>query len=89
MRFWEKWAALSLIGIIRLYQKTLSPDHSWVAGRFSYGYCKFYPSCSEFAVRAIGRHGAMRGLWMGVGRIFRCNPWSRGGVDDIKESNQR
>ncbi|MBI4253109.1 membrane protein insertion efficiency factor YidD [Candidatus Uhrbacteria bacterium] len=68
---------------ISLYQKLLSPDHSWVKAFFPYGYCRFHPTCSFYMRDAIIRygflHGAMRGLW----RIVRCNPWNKGGIEHI------
>jgi putative membrane protein insertion efficiency factor len=44
--------------------------------------CKYYPSCSNYAITAIGRYG-VKGLAMAAGRIVRCNPWSQGGVDYV------
>lgn len=46
--------------------------------------CKFYPSCSAYAVEAIRRYGALRGGWMALRRLVRCHPWSVGGVDHVK-----
>ena len=65
------------IGLIRLYQKYISP--------LKRPCCKYYPSCSEYAVSAIGRFGAVRGSILGLWRILRCNPWSMGGVDYVPE----
>jgi uncharacterized protein len=62
---------------IRLYQLLLSP---LVGER-----CKYYPSCSEYAVQAIGRFGILRGLVLASWRLLRCNPWSRGGYDPVEE----
>lgn len=64
-------------GLIRLYQMTLSP----LLG----GACRFYPSCSQYAYEAVGRFGAVRGGWMGIKRILRCNPWFEGGYDPVPE----
>jgi putative membrane protein insertion efficiency factor len=61
--------------IIRAYQVATSN----VAPR-----CKYYPSCSNYAVTAIGRYG-VKGVAMSVARIARCNPWSHGGVDYVDE----
>ncbi|MDD4351368.1 MAG: membrane protein insertion efficiency factor YidD [Candidatus Gracilibacteria bacterium] len=71
-----------LLGLIWLYQKTLSPDHSkaW-KGVFPTGHCRYFPSCSEYARLAITKHGALKGGLKSAGRILRCNPWSKGGVD--------
>lgn len=69
---------------IRAYQKTLSPDHGWFRARFPYGYCGFYPSCSEYTYQSIEKFGLIRGIFKGVWRILRCNPWSHGGLDPVK-----
>jgi len=58
---------------IRLYQLFVSP--------LSPGRCKYHPSCSQYAVDAIRRHGVVVGSAKAVWRLLRCNPWSRGGVD--------
>ena len=44
--------------------------------------CKYYPSCSQYAMTAINRHG-LKGVVMAAGRLLRCNPWSQGGVDYV------
>lgn len=67
--------------LIRFYQVTLSPDHSWLRALFPGGFCPFTPSCSVYMHEAIEKHGAMKGSIKGLGRIFRCNPWSKKGVD--------
>ncbi|WP_226801699.1 membrane protein insertion efficiency factor YidD [Alkalilimnicola sp. S0819] len=70
-----------LIGLIRLYQWVLSP----VLGPR----CRFYPSCSEYTVEALRRHGALRGGWLGVRRIGRCHPWHPGGLDPVPQPRSR
>jgi putative membrane protein insertion efficiency factor len=62
-----------LIFIIRIYQKILSP--------YLGGNCRFYPSCSEYAVQAISKYGPLRGTAKGAWRLLRCNPFSKGGID--------
>ncbi|MFZ0042915.1 MAG: membrane protein insertion efficiency factor YidD [Solirubrobacteraceae bacterium] len=47
--------------------------------------CKYYPSCSEYAVQAIERFGILRGLVLAAWRLLRCNPWSSGGYDPVEE----
>jgi putative membrane protein insertion efficiency factor len=47
--------------------------------------CKYYPSCSEYAVQAIERFGILRGLVLAGWRLLRCNPWSHGGFDPVDE----
>jgi len=73
-----------LVKIIELYQRTLSPDTGWLKHRHPVGYCKFTPTCSEYAKRAILKHGSFKGLVLGTWRVLRCNPWSKGGVDPVK-----
>lgn len=76
-----RYASVFIIGI---YQKLLSPDHSfWGKHRFPNGYCRYYPSCSEYTKQAIAFHGVLRGIFMGAYRILRCNPFSRGGFDPV------
>jgi putative membrane protein insertion efficiency factor len=70
-----------LIFFIDLYQKTLSPDHGWMKSKHPHGYCKYYPSCSEYTRQSLKKYGAFIGLYMGFKRILKCNPWSQGGID--------
>jgi len=64
-----------LIGLIRLYQYLISP---YLGNR-----CRFEPSCSEYAVEALRRHGMWRGLWLALRRVAHCHPWHRGGFDPV------
>ena len=59
---------------VRLYQILLSP-------LVPANTCKYHPSCSEYAILAIRKHGVIRGAGMAAWRLLRCNPWSHGGVD--------
>jgi uncharacterized protein len=63
------------VGAVRVYQWTLRP--------FIGSHCRFWPSCSEYAVEALRVHGAARGTAMAAKRILRCNPWHEGGVDPV------
>lgn len=75
----------TVASLIRLYQATLSPDHSfWAKAVFGWGYCRFHPSCSEYTRRAVLRYGAAAGLLKGCWRILRCNPFSRGGIEELR-----
>jgi len=77
----QKIIQAPFLGLIRLYQKTLSPDHGWFKARHPYGCCRYYPTCSEYSYEAIKKHGVIRGILKSIWRVLRCNPWSKGGVD--------
>ena len=64
-----------LIALLRIYQYAISP---FLGRRFRY-----YPSCSEYAVEAVEKHGAIKGGWLGVKRVCRCHPWHPGGYDPV------
>ena len=64
--------AVKLIGVYKRFVSPLLPPA-----------CKFVPTCSEYAAEAIGRHGMLRGGWLSLRRLIRCNPFSRGGYDPV------
>ena len=64
-----------LIAFVRVYQYTISP----LLGQR----CRYYPSCSNYAVEALREHGALRGLGLASWRLLRCNPFSNGGYDPV------
>jgi uncharacterized protein len=76
-------AKKSVLSIIKLYQKTLSPDHGFLAHRHPYGYCRFRPTCSDYTYQAVERYGVIKGGFMGIKRILRCNPFNKGGFDPV------
>ncbi|HET8615002.1 MAG TPA: membrane protein insertion efficiency factor YidD [Actinomycetales bacterium] len=51
--------------------------------------CRFYPSCSAYAVTALQTHGALRGTWLAIRRVGRCHPWNPGGVDHVPPARPR
>ena len=65
-----------VLGLLAGYRKVISPMYGDV--------CAYYPSCSAYAVGAVQQHGAVRGAALSAWRIVRCNPWSHGGVDDVR-----
>jgi uncharacterized protein len=72
-----------LIQFIKIYQKTLSPDHGWFKARWPHGYCRFQPSCSQYAIDALQQHGTMRGSMKAAWRILRCNPFAQVSYDPV------
>lgn len=69
--------AKGLVGLIRLYQLTISS----VLGRR----CRYLPTCSDYAMEAIKLHGAWAGFWLGLSRIARCHPWGGEGFDPVPQ----
>lgn len=67
-----------LIGPIRFYQKFISPLFG--------PHCRFTPTCSQYAVEALQRHGAVKGSILAVWRILRCNPFGRAGYDPVPDT---
>lgn len=72
------------IVLIKFYQKTLSFDHGFFKHLFPYGFCRFKPTCSEYAIASIAKYGLIRGGLKAFWRILRCNPWNKGGYDPVK-----
>ncbi|OGQ25257.1 MAG: membrane protein insertion efficiency factor YidD [Deltaproteobacteria bacterium RBG_16_71_12] len=50
--------------------------------------CRFFPSCSDYALQALEKHGAARGSWLAVRRVCRCHPWHPGGVDQVPDRSE-
>jgi len=72
---WARLPAWVVMGLIRLYQRLISPLLPPA--------CRFYPSCSQYTYEAIARYGLIRGGWLGVKRIARCHPFHPGGYDPV------
>lgn len=67
--------AKPLIWLVRGYQLFISP--------FVPPSCRFHPTCSHYAIEALHKHGAVKGLWLALRRIARCHPWHPGGHDPV------
>jgi hypothetical protein len=73
----SRLAALPLIWLVRAYQLIRLPCTPQS--------CRFYPSCSAYAVTALERYGPLKGTWLAVRRLLRCHPWNPGGVDHVPQ----
>ena len=71
----QRVLAAPLIGVILVYQRVISP--------MTPPTCRYYPSCSAYALTAIQRFGPFKGTWLAVKRLVRCHPWTAGGVDHV------
>lgn len=63
------------IALLRVYRAIISPLYGDV--------CRYYPSCSAYALGAVQEHGVARGGWLTARRLARCHPWAEGGIDDV------
>ncbi|NID10769.1 membrane protein insertion efficiency factor YidD [Fibrivirga algicola] len=64
-----------LVGLVRLYQGAISP--------FLPNACRHTPTCSQYMIEAVQKHGALQGGWLGLKRIARCHPWGTHGYDPV------
>jgi len=70
-----------LARLLRAYRVIISPMYGQV--------CRYYPSCSAYALEAVETHGALRGTWLAARRLLRCHPWATGGVDPVPPAVHR
>ena len=75
MRLSRRGLAAPFIGLVRLYQITLSP---WLGMN-----CRYQPTCSAYAIEALELHGVIKGGWLALRRIGRCHPWGGSGYDPV------
>lgn len=68
-----------IIFFIKAYKKIISPIFSCCGI-----HCKYYPTCSDYTIQAIEKYGVIKGCFIGVKRILKCNPFSKGGFDPLK-----
>lgn len=67
--------ALAMIGFVKAWRAVISPLYGNV--------CRYHPSCSAYGLESLEVHGAVKGSWLTIWRICRCNPWSPGGYDPV------
>ena len=71
-----------LIALVRFYQRAISPYKGGSC-------CKYIPPCSNYAIEAFERFGAVKGFFLAAYRLLRCNPFSRGGYDPVPEKKEK
>lgn len=77
-----------IIKTVRFYQKYFSPDHSfWAKVRWNH-YCKYFPTCSEYMIKAVEKKWAFKWFFMWVWRIMRCMPWSKWWTDFVEKEKK-
>lgn len=72
---WRLIVVWPVLGIVRLYRRWISPALPAT--------CRFYPTCSTYALTALSRFGPVKGTWLTLKRLGRCHPWNPGGVDHV------
>ena len=65
-----------IAALLRLYKRWISP--------LLPSACRYYPTCSEYMLAAVEKHGALKGVWLGLKRLFRCHPFRAGGFDPVR-----
>lgn len=84
MNFIINGLKMGLLKSIRFYQNNFSPDYGPKAILHPHGFCRFQPTCSEYAYQAVYKYGIIKGLLKGTWRLLRCHPFSKGGNDPVK-----
>lgn len=68
-----------LIWLLKGYRFLISPLYGQV--------CRYYPTCSAYALEAVTEHGALKGTWLATRRLIRCHPWAAGGYDPVPKAH--
>lgn len=80
-KFYPRFIAVK---ILKIYQKTLSFDHGVFKFLYPNGFCRFRPTCSDYAIQAVEKYGFIKGGIKAVCRVLRCSPFNKGGFDPLK-----
>jgi len=80
-KFYPRYIAIK---ILKIYQKTLSFDHGFFKFLYPNGFCRFHPTCSDYAIQALEKYGFIKGGIKAIWRVLRCNPFNSGGFDPLK-----
>ena len=74
---------------MKSFLKLLIKAYQWMISPFLGPRCRFYPTCSHYAIEAIDRHGAWRGTRLAMKRLVKCHPFHEGGLDPVPETEQQ
>lgn len=81
LKFYPRYLAVK---ILKIYQKMFSFDHGVLKFFYPHGFCRFHPTCSEYAIQAVEKYGFLKGGLKALWRVLRCNPFNSGGFDPLK-----
>ena len=81
--------AMASVLCIRIYQRTISPDHGWMRHLYRYGYCRHEPTCSQYAIDQLKIRSFPVALWRIMKRILSCHPWKKISDERLKKAVQR
>lgn len=81
MHLFQKIGRGIIVGLVRFYQLAISP----YSGRT----CRYSPTCSQYMIEAVNEWGTIKGFWLGIKRISRCQPWGGHGYDPVPKNNNR
>ena len=81
LKFYPRYIAVK---ILKIYQKTLSFDYGIFKVLYPHGFCRFHPTCSEYAIQSVEKYGFIKGGIKAAWRVLRCNPFNSGGFDPLK-----
>lgn len=79
----------SILILVKIYQKTVSPDSGIFSFWLKTRVCRFYPSCSEYAYEAIDKYGVKKGIVLALKRLLSCHPFNPGGYDPVEEGSSK
>ncbi len=77
----KEWLSLPLIGLVKFYQNFISP--------LTPASCRYTPTCSQYSLEALQKHGPFKGGWLAIKRIASCNPWGGSGYDPVPDKLQK
>ena len=81
----SKVPATVLIVFIKVYQKTLSPDHGWMRHLYPYGFCRHHPTCSMYSIEVFRSKSYPAALFLSLKRILSCHPWKKVSDDRLRD----